>query len=117
MENSLSNVNFRIDSAVKLKAEELLSELGLNMTTAFNMFLRQLIRERALPFRVALNVPNYSAPSGSDGFMDSASAALDKLYGSPKWDDGRKRPDLRDLVGCLDEDYDPRGGSASRTDG
>jgi len=53
-----SNVSFRIDTDVKNQADRLFSELGLNMTTAFNIFLRQAIREGSLPFNVTVNTPN-----------------------------------------------------------
>jgi DNA-damage-inducible protein J len=55
---STSNVSFRIDTDIKNQADRLFSELGLNMTTAFNIFLRQSIREGSLPFRVTINTPN-----------------------------------------------------------
>jgi addiction module RelB/DinJ family antitoxin len=49
-----TNINIRMDKALKEQAESLLSELGMNMTTAFNIFLRQAVRERAIPFQIAL---------------------------------------------------------------
>ena len=53
-----SNGSFRIDSDLKNQAETLFQNLGLNMTTAFNMFLRQSVREGRIPFDVTMNVPN-----------------------------------------------------------
>ena len=58
MANQTSNVSFRIDTEIKNKAERLFAELGLNMTTAFNMFLRQAIREGSIPFHITVNTPN-----------------------------------------------------------
>jgi len=58
MANKTSNVSFRVDSDLKQQADRLFSELGLNMTTAFNIFLRQSIREGSIPFSVTLNTPN-----------------------------------------------------------
>jgi len=55
---SNSNMNIRMDSEVKKQAEALFAEFGLNMTTAVNMFLRQAVRERAIPFDLTLNTPN-----------------------------------------------------------
>ena len=52
------NVTLRVDEDLKKQAEALFSELGLNMTTAFNIFLRQSVREQQIPFRVSKNVPN-----------------------------------------------------------
>ena len=53
-----TNLNIRIDKAIKDQAEEIFNELGLNMTTAVNMFLRTAIREHGIPFELKLDVPN-----------------------------------------------------------
>ena len=53
-----TNLNIRTDKAIKAQAEEIFSELGLNMTTAINMFLRTTIREQGIPFELKLDVPN-----------------------------------------------------------
>jgi len=58
MNSNTSNVSFRIDTGIKNQADRLFSELGLNMTTAFNMFLRQAIREGSIPFAITVNTPN-----------------------------------------------------------
>ncbi len=56
--NTISNVSFRIDAELKKKADALFASLGLNMTTAFNMFLRQSVREGRIPFNATIDVPN-----------------------------------------------------------
>lgn len=53
-----TNLNIRIDRDVKEQAEELFNELGLNMTSAVNIFLRTSIREHGIPFELKLDVPN-----------------------------------------------------------
>ena len=53
-----TNLNIRTDKAVKAAAERIFEELGLNMTTAVNIFLRQSIRENGIPFELKLSVPN-----------------------------------------------------------
>ena len=53
-----TNLNIRIDKDIKEQAERIFSELGLNMTTAINMFLRTTIRENGIPFALKLDVPN-----------------------------------------------------------
>ncbi|MDR1206568.1 MAG: type II toxin-antitoxin system RelB/DinJ family antitoxin [Peptococcaceae bacterium] len=58
MANNTSNVSFRIDTDVKNQADRLFTELGLNMTTAFNIFLRQAVREGSIPFAITVNTPN-----------------------------------------------------------
>ena len=55
---STTNLNIRIDKDVKEKAEKIFNELGLNMTSAVNIFLRTAVRERGIPFELKLDVPN-----------------------------------------------------------
>ena len=53
-----TNLNIRTDKEIKDQADRIFSELGLNMTTAINMFLRATIRENGIPFTLKLDVPN-----------------------------------------------------------
>ena len=53
-----TDVSIRMDSDVKTKAQELFDSIGLDMTTAVNMFLRQSIRQNGMPFEPAPEVPN-----------------------------------------------------------
>lgn len=53
-----TNLNIRTDSEIKKAAEQIFEELGLNMSTAVNIFLRQTIRENGIPFALRLDVPN-----------------------------------------------------------
>ncbi len=55
---STVQTQIRIDSGVKKQANELFSELGLDMSCAVNIFLRQCILRGGLPFKV--EVPQYS---------------------------------------------------------
>jgi DNA-damage-inducible protein J len=56
-----TNINIRIDETLKKQAESLFSELGLNMTTAFNIFVRQALRQRKIPFEISAEAdPFYS---------------------------------------------------------
>ena len=53
-----TNLNIRTEKAIKDQAESIFNELGINMTTAVNMFLRTAIREHGIPFELKLDVPN-----------------------------------------------------------
>ena len=53
-----TNLNIRTDKEIKEQADKIFSELGLNMTSAINVFLRTTIRERGIPFPLKLDVPN-----------------------------------------------------------
>ena len=58
----MAQVNIRIDDSLKEKADSLFEELGINMTTAFNMFVRQVIRQGGIPFEITTRIdPFYSA--------------------------------------------------------
>lgn len=54
----MANVSFRMDDVLKKQAEELFSDLGLNLTTAFTIFVKQAIREQGIPFEITRNTPN-----------------------------------------------------------
>ncbi|EHL12932.1 hypothetical protein HMPREF9624_00134 [Oribacterium asaccharolyticum ACB7] len=58
MAKSTTNISIRMDSELKAEAESLFNELGMNLTTAFNIFVRQSLREGGIPFDVNLRVPN-----------------------------------------------------------
>lgn len=64
---ALSSVNIRIDEEIKKQAETLFDELGLNMTTAINVFIRQAVRERRIPFEMTANVPSKAHPVFGSG--------------------------------------------------
>lgn len=49
-----TNLNIRIDKEIKEQAEAFFGELGMNMTTAINVFVRQSLRMRKIPFEISL---------------------------------------------------------------
>lgn len=51
------NVTIRMDANDKKQAEKLFSEFGLTMNAAFNMFVKQALREQSIPFKITKN-PN-----------------------------------------------------------
>lgn len=53
-----TTANISIDADIKKQAQELLAELGLDLSTAVNIFLRQTLREQSIPFEITKNVPN-----------------------------------------------------------
>ena len=46
-----TTVNIRVDETVKRNVEELFSSMGMNISTAVNMFFKQCLMEEALPFQ------------------------------------------------------------------
>lgn len=53
-----TNFSVRMDSDIKKQCEVLYGELGINLTTAINVFLRQSLRVGGFPFDVRLDQPN-----------------------------------------------------------
>lgn len=53
-----TNMSIRTEKEIKDQADQIFNELGLNMTSAINIFLRAAIREKGLPFALKLDVPN-----------------------------------------------------------
>ena len=51
-------LSINTDEQTKKQAQALFEELGLDMTTAVNMFLKKAVREQGIPFDVAVNSPN-----------------------------------------------------------
>ena len=58
MAGSTTNISIRMDSDLKAQADALFNELGMNISTAFNIFVRQSLREGRIPFEISLNQPN-----------------------------------------------------------
>ena len=71
-----TNLTIRVDSGIKSEAEKLFEDLGMSISTAFNIFLRQSVREQQIPFRVSKNVPNAVTLAAMD-----ASERGEDLYG------------------------------------
>ena len=52
---SKTSMSIRLDSEVKEQAQQVFNSLGMDMTTAINIFLRQAIQYQGLPFDVRLD--------------------------------------------------------------
>lgn len=58
MAGNTTNISIRMDADWKAQAEALFNELGMNLTTAFNIFVFRSLREGGIPFKVRLEQPN-----------------------------------------------------------
>lgn len=61
------NVNIRMDEDLKKQFEFYCTELGLNMTSAFNVFARAVVRERGIPFDMRIGMPAQENGSALEG--------------------------------------------------
>ena len=53
-----TSMTIRTDKEVKQQASEIFDALGMDMTTAVNVFLRQAIRYKGFPFELKVDIPN-----------------------------------------------------------
>ena len=53
-----TNLNIRVDEELKRKADAIFNELGLNMSSAMNIFLRYCVRYGGIPFDLRIEKPN-----------------------------------------------------------
>ena len=99
-----ATLNIRINPDVKNSAEKVLSQLGVPMATAIDMFLKQIALTGGIPFAVTLP----KAPKSVNADMMSPSQIRDKLdEGLSDIDNGRVRPAreafMRFKEGCSNE--------------
>lgn len=59
----MAQVNIRLDDNLKERADSLFEELGMNMSTAVNVFIRQTLRERKIPFAITADVDAGARPA------------------------------------------------------
>lgn len=85
--NNSTNLNIRIDKDVKESSEKVLEDLGINMTTAINIFLRQVIRVNGIPFEIKGNTPNQATVKAIE---ESVRLANDNTKGYSNIEDLKK---------------------------
>ena len=52
------NVTIRMDENMKRQADELFSDFGMSLSGAITVFLKQSLREQAIPFQIGRDMPN-----------------------------------------------------------
>ncbi|MCL2747148.1 MAG: type II toxin-antitoxin system RelB/DinJ family antitoxin [Oscillospiraceae bacterium] len=50
--SDLASLNVKIDRSVKKEADSIANAMGMTLSTAINIFVRQMVNERAIPFRI-----------------------------------------------------------------
>ena len=53
-----TNITMRIDEELKMQLQELVSNLGMDMTTFFTISAKQAVREQRIPFAISMDIPN-----------------------------------------------------------
>ena len=90
-----TNVTMRMDSTLKAQLQELMSNLGMDMTTFFTMAAKQAVREQALPFHPDMNtgiygLKSYKLAMQKTNYDKNGKATIssnDAWVGESEWDD------------------------------
>lgn len=69
-----TNINIRMDEDLKKNFDEICTELGLNMTTAFNVFARAVVRRQGIPFEITINDDPFYSETNQARLRKSISA-------------------------------------------
>jgi DNA-damage-inducible protein J len=77
MQNDV-RVTVRVDKVLKESADSLFEKLGLNMTTAFNVFLRKAVAENAIPFPVSSKPAGFGSGVTADEITRAFSETVAK---------------------------------------
>ena len=72
-----TNFTCRMDTKIKNQCEEMYAELGVNLSTAVNVFLRESLRVGGFPFDVRLKQPNKATLAA---MLEAEKAATDPAY-------------------------------------
>jgi DNA-damage-inducible protein J len=75
MATNNTNITIRMDKELKKEAEAFFGELGLSMTTAINMFIRQALRDKAIPFKITTETDPFYSPSNMKALKKSIKQA------------------------------------------
>ncbi|BAP85772.1 RelB/DinJ family addiction module antitoxin [Paucilactobacillus hokkaidonensis JCM 18461] len=74
-----STISIRVDDNLKKETEKTLEDMGMNITTAFTIFAKTLVKDQKFPFEIVAD-PFYSAENQK--FLKSAIEDLEKNGGS-----------------------------------
>lgn len=81
---TVSRLNIRIDAELKEQAKEVYKDMGMDLTTAVTIFLRQSVREQRLPFQPSREpieniIARYEVENGLTTKVDSVAELMEKL--------------------------------------
>ena len=81
--SNTTNLCVRIDPELKAQAENLFSDLGMNLTTAITVFFRQAVRENRIPFAITRDRPNKETAAAMRYAETKALDPKAESYGDP----------------------------------
>lgn len=60
------NINIRMDAELKKQFETFCTDMGMTMSTVFNVFARKVVRENRIPFEIGSDVPKTKPPEAAN---------------------------------------------------
>lgn len=72
---STSLIQIRVEDNLKMKAAQIYSDLGLDLSTAVRMFLKRTVMENGIPFNMKLPRQEYVATEGLKALSEINAAA------------------------------------------
>lgn len=76
-----TNITMRMDAGIKAQLQELMSDLGMDMTTFFTLAAKQAVREQRIPFEISREVPNKETIEAIEGVKRmKQDSSLGKTY-------------------------------------
>ena len=74
------SINIRVDESTRLEAESIFEQLGLTMSGAINMFLKQVVREKAVPLSMELD-PMFTSRTVKEDMEEARKMRTDNIAG------------------------------------
>lgn len=53
-----TNVNIRMEESTKTAFDKFCNEIGLSVSSVFNLFAKTVVREQRIPFEITTEIPN-----------------------------------------------------------
>ena len=65
-----TNVNIRMDEATKVAFDKFCNEIGISVSSAFNIFAKTVVREQRIPFEITTEVPNSTTAAAMNEYYE-----------------------------------------------
>ena len=65
-----TNVNIRMDDSTKKAFDAFCKEIGISVSSAFNLFARTVVREHRIPFEITTDVPNETTKAAFNEYYE-----------------------------------------------
>ena len=82
MRTTTTNLSIRMNVETKKEAEAMFDSLGMSLTTAINIFIKQSLRTRGIPFQITMDTPNAVTLAAMEEARQLAKDPNSKTYAS-----------------------------------